>query len=348
MIHAVINGITITAEPGTTILKAAQENGIRIPTLCYLKYLAPEASCRICMVEIEGAPKLVTACSTPLVDGNVIYTDSERCIEARRGVLDLLLSQHNKDCFSCAKDGACEFQNLCFEYGVKETTYPSGRMELPIDDSNAFFTYNPNLCIKCHRCVNTCQHLSCKGAISFTERGFNSIMSVPFGRDWTESECEYCGNCVSVCPVGALLPKYQNNFRVWETKKVRTTCPYCGVGCQFDLVVQDDKVVDIKPADGPVNQGLLCVKGRFAFDFVNNKDRLKTPLIRKDGVLTEATWDEAIELIATKIEEAKAESGPDSIAGFSSARTINEDNYLFQKFLRAAVGTNNVDHCARL
>ena len=348
MIHATIDGLRVEVPEGSTILEAANLYGIKIPTLCYLKQLMPEASCRMCMVEIAGMPKLVTACSFPIGEENVIYTNSKRVFEARRGVLDLLLSHHDINCFSCDSNGRCKLQDLCLEYGIEKSSFPTEKTKLPIDDSNRFFVYDPNKCILCHRCVNICQNIVGAGAISTTKRGFKSVVSPALGMPWAESNCEHCGNCVSNCPTGALMPKSQNKFRIWETKKVRTTCAYCGVGCQLDLLVKDDKVVDVMPAEGPTNKGMLCVKGRFAFDFVNNDKRLKTPLIRKDGVLVEASWDEALDLIAGKIMEIKKEDGPDAIAGFASARTINEDNYLFQKFMRAAVGTNNVDHCARL
>lgn len=348
MIHATINGIAVEADDGSTILQAAQKYDIEIPTLCFMKELDPEASCRICMVEIEGNPKLVTACSFPIAEGNVIHTESERVVQSRRAVLDLLMSRHDTQCFSCPANGECKLQDYCHRYGVKESTFPKGEFTKQVDNSNKFFTYNPNLCILCHRCVNTCQKLVGRGVIDTTRRGFQSVMSPAFDMDWGDSNCESCGNCVSACPTGALSPKSQTPYRLWNTHSVRTTCTYCGVGCQLDLLVEGDKVVDVRPADGPVNHGLLCVKGRFAFDFINNKDRLKRPLVRKNGVLEETSWEEALDLVADKIQTAKDEFGPDSIAGFSSARTINEDNYLFQKFLRAAVGTNNVDHCARL
>jgi formate dehydrogenase major subunit len=177
----------------------------------------------------------------------------------------------------------------------------------------------------------------------------NVAYVVPNGGDcMAETTCVSCGNCVSVCPVGALMPKSQHEFREWEVQKIQTTCAYCGVGCQIEFSVKDGVLVDAKPANGPSNQGLLCVKGKFAYDFINHKDRLKVPMVRKNGVLVESTWEEALGIVAEKILEVKEEYGPDAIAGFSSARTVNEDNYLFQKFLRAAVGTNNVDHCARL
>ena len=348
MLNVTIDGIQVQVKEGSTILEAARSVGIEIPTLCYLKDLTPEASCRICLVEIEGIPKLFTACSTPVAEGNVIYTKSEKVVAARRSVLDLMLSTHNADCFSCAKNGDCQLQNLCYEYGVEKTSFAGVRNEYPIDDSNEFFTYNPNQCILCQRCVNVCQKLHGEAAIGITGRGFKAKIATPFDQLIRSTNCVSCGNCVSVCPVGALMPKSQQFFRQWETQKVVTTCAYCGVGCQIEYSVRNGKIVDAKPANGPSNQGLLCVKGKFAFDFINHKDRLKYPMVRKNGKLVRASWDEALNTVAKKINEVKAEFGPDAIAGFSSARTVNEDNYLFQKFLRAAVGTNNVDHCARL
>lgn len=348
MLNVTIDGIRVQVKEGSTILEAAQSVGIEIPTLCYLKDLTPEASCRICLVEIEGNPKLFTACSTPVAEGNVIHTKSEKVIAARRSVLDLMLSTHNADCFSCAKNGECQLQNLCYEYGVEKTSFPGVKNDYPIDDSNEFFTYNPQQCILCQRCVNVCQKLHGEAAIGIAGRGFKAKISTPFDQLIRSTNCVSCGNCVSVCPVGALLPKSKVRYRAFETKKVPTTCTYCGVGCQLDLIVKDDMVVGAQPLYGEANKGLLCVKGKFGYNFINHKDRLTKPLIRKDGVLTEASWEEAIGLIADKIGTIKAESGPDALAGLSSARCSNEDNYVFQKMMRAAIGTNNVDHCARL
>ena len=348
MLNVTIDGISIQAKEGSTILEAARTVGIEIPTLCYLKDLTPEASCRICLVEIEGIPKLFTACSTPVAEGNVIYTKSEKVIAARRSVLDLLLSVHNADCFSCAKNGDCQLQNLCYEYGVEKTSFAGVKNDYPIDDSNEFFTYNPQQCILCQRCVQTCQKLHGEAAIGIANRGFKAKISTPFDQLIRGTNCVSCGNCVSVCPVGALLPKSKVRYRAFETKKVPTTCTYCGVGCQLELLVKDDTVVGAQPLYGKANKGLLCVKGKFGYNFINHKDRLTTPLIRKDGTLQEASWEEAIGYIADKIKTIKAESGADALAGLSSARCSNEDNYVFQKMMRAAIGTNNVDHCARL
>ena len=243
MLNVTIDGIKVQAKEGSTILEAARSVGIEIPTLCYLKDLTPEASCRICLVEIEGNPKLFTACSTPVAEGNVIYTKSEKVIAARRSVLDLMLSTHKADCFSCGKNGDCQLQNLCYEYGVEKTSFAGVKNEYPIDDSNEFFTYNPQQCILCQRCVNVCQKLHGEAAIGITGRGFKAKIATPFDQLIRGTNCVSCGNCVSVCPVGALLPKTKVRVRAFETKKVPTTCTYCGVGCQLELQVKDDTVV---------------------------------------------------------------------------------------------------------
>lgn len=269
MIHAIIDGIPVEVEPGTTILKAAQSVGVKIPTLCYLKFMTPEASCRICMVEIEGMPKLVTACSFPIAEGNVIHTKSEKVIKSRRGVLELMLSNHPNDCFACPGNGDCEFQRLCFEYDVKTTRFAGEMIEKPIDDSNPYFTYNPNLCILCHRCVNTCKHLVKQEALSTVNRGFASkIAAAPFGDLWINNrECEFCGNCIQACPVGALRPKNRSKYRPWEVTKVLSVCYNCknGNGCERYLLIKDGEVVDVVAKEDQPNMGRLCNKGRFEF-----------------------------------------------------------------------------------
>lgn len=348
MVNLTINGIQFQAETGLTILQAARTQGIYIPTLCHDERLVAHGACRICVVEVKGARALMPSCSTPAAEGMVIETQSPTVVEARKEILRLMIENHPLDCLTCEKSGNCTLQNLCYEYDIKEGGFNGKKKNYPIDDSNPFFTYDPNKCILCGRCVRVDNELQCTGAINFIERGFNTHVGVAGDREFDNSVCVSCGNCVSVCPVGALMQKQPEKFRYWDIEKVRTTCSYCGVGCQMDLLVKNNKVVGVEPVDMEPNNGLLCVKGKFGYKFLNHPDRLRTPLIRKDGVLKEASWDEAMNLIASKIKDFKKESGLEAFGALSSARCTNEENYLMQKLFRAVIGTNNVDHCARL
>ena len=341
-----INGQKVEMESHLSILEAAESMGIHIPTFCNDKRLIPHGACRICVVEVVGARNLVTACSTPISEGIAIYTHSEKVIQARKDILSLLIDNHHVDCLTCEKAGACKLQNYCYEYGVKEGTFAGEKINYEIDHSNQFFTSDQNKCILCGKCVRVCNELQCTGAIVQADRGFNTHVATAFELGLEKSVCVSCGNCVSICPVGALQPK--EKFRQWEVDKVKTTCSYCGVGCQMRLLVKEDKVLGVEPVEGLPNDGLLCVKGKFAYKFINHPDRLKTPLIKKRGKFVKATWNEAYDLIINKIKETKDQYGPEAFGGFSSARCTNEENYLMQKLFRAVIGTNNIDHCARL
>lgn len=349
-----INGNPVSVRKNITILEACENLDIQIPTLCHLKELAPDGSCRMCVVEVEknNHSKLLPSCAALCEEGLKIQTHSEKVVEARRFVLDLLLSNHMVSCFSCSSNGDCKLQDYSLEYGIQQTSFLSGK-RVGInheDDSNPFFTFYPEKCIMCRRCTRVCQKLQGRDVISVTDRGFDTHMSPSYGLPWEESTCESCGNCVSNCPTGALSSKdKKKNYRSWEVEKVRTTCPHCGTGCQMDLLVKNNKVVGVDPAEGPANENLLCVKGKFgSYKFIHSGDRLTHPLIKRNGVFEKATWDEALSLIAEKFTSIKNTYGPDANAGFSCSRAPNEDNYVFQKMMRAAFGTNNVDNCARV
>ncbi|MBO0469738.1 formate dehydrogenase subunit alpha [Enterococcus sp. DIV0242_7C1] len=348
-----IDGQQVTVPKGTTVLEAAKTLGIDIPTLCHLKELAPDGSCRMCVVEVEGGRKggLNTACTAHCQEGMVVHTGSPRVNDSRRFILDLLLSNHKLECFSCGKNGDCKLQDYCMEYGIDDTTFTEGK-RMPChqeDTSNPFFTYDPEKCIMCRKCSKVCQLRQGRDVISIAKRGFDTKMTPSYEASFDQSLCESCGNCVSVCPTGALVAKERKTHRAWETKKIPTTCPHCGTGCQMNLVVKGNKLVGVEPINGAANKNLLCVKGKFAsYKFVGSGDRLTEPLIKRNGVFEPATWDEALTLVADKFKQIKANDGPDALAGFSCSRSINEDNYVFQKMVRAAFGTNNVDNCARV
>ena len=347
-----IDDTEVKAPPGTTVFEAARGAGIDIPHLCYDPELSlpPTGSCRLCVVEVEGAKSLVASCCHPVSEGMVVHTNTDGVREARRLVVDLLLSNHPHDCLTCEQSGRCELQRYAYELGVKDTRFAGEPVEVePIADGPAIVT-DPSKCILCGRCVEVCQDVMLTGAIDYLGRGFDTTVSLPPGLSRDNSVCAECGNCIDVCPTGAIsYAGAAGEGRTWELKSVPTTCPYCGCGCTLMLRVRDNRIVEVVGApELGINKGLLCVKGRFGFDFVNSDERLTTPLIRRNGELTEATWDEALDYVAERLAAIKTESGPGAIGGLSSAKCTNEENYIFQKFMRAVIGTNNVDHCARL
>lgn len=346
-----IDGRELEAKPGQTILEVAKEAGIYIPTLCYYPGTTNVGACRVCVVEVEGARTLVASCCMPVNPGMVVKTDTERVLDARRLVVELLWASGDHNCLTCESNGNCELQDLVYRLKIEEPRFKIEPPGYEIEDTNSMIQKDMNKCILCGRCVRVCNEIQVNEILDFSMRGSHARVGPAFDADYIDSECYFCGECVDVCPVGALTFK-QARFegRPWDIEKVRTTCTYCGVGCQLDLNVLNGKIVKVTGNSeyGEPNHGSLCVKGRFGMDFVSHPDRLTTPLIRKNGELEEATWDEAYDFITEKFTAIKEKNGADSIAGFSSARCTNEENYLFQKFMRAVIGTNNVDHCARL
>lgn len=348
-----IDNQEVTVPKGTTILEAAKALGVEIPTLCHLKELAPDGSCRMCVVEVEGGRRggLTTACTAHCQEDMVVSTHSEKVADSRRFILDLLLSNHKLECFSCGKNGDCQLQQYALDYGIDATSFTEGK-RMPChqeDTSNPFFSYDPEKCIMCRRCARVCQLRQGRDVLSIANRGFETKMMPSYGQAFDQSICESCGNCVSSCPTGALTAKDTKEYRKWETQKIPTTCPHCGTGCQMNLLVKNNRLVGVEPIDGPANKNLLCVKGKFAsYKFVGSGDRLTEPLIKRNGIFEPASWEEALTLVSSKFNEIKAENGPDALAGFSCSRATNEDNYVFQKMVRAAFGTNNVDNCARV
>jgi len=350
MINIHINDKELSVAENKTILEACQDAGISIPTFCYDERLKVEGSCRICVVEVGGAGRLLPSCATFVAPNMKIKTHSPVVMSMRKYLLEAMLSDHDISCLQCEKAGNCRLQDYAYEYNVDIKKF-QGRKKVPgYVSTNKFFYLDQSKCILCGKCARICSQLQGNDIWALSNRGFETEVTTPFSIDMNEAGCVSCGNCVSYCPVGALMPRHTGEkFRAWEIKKTRTTCSYCGVGCQLDLLSKGDRVVGVQPAHGKSNEGLLCVKGKFGFDFINHPDRLTTPLVRDEkGCLVPATWDEALDRITDKMKAIKAESGPDAIAGFSSARATSEESYMFMKFLRAAVGTNNVDHCARL
>lgn len=345
-----VNGRTLAFSDGQTILEVCQDAGIFIPTLCHDDRLKPFGGCRLCIVEVHGAPKPLTACTTPATEGMIVETESPRLSKLRKTIIELLLSNHPNDCMVCEAAGSCTLQELAYTYQATGEKYAGETTDLPIRQDNPFITYEPDKCVACGRCVRICNDVVMAGTLTFVNRGFEAIPDTAYARPRTLGTCEFCGQCVSTCPTGALTDtKARGKGRNNELTRVKTTCSYCGTGCNLFLNVKDGKVVKVtSDFDAVVNRGNLCIKGRYGYDFIHSEERLKKPLIREADTYREADWDEALGLIARRFKAIIAEHGPEAAGAFSSSRCTNEENFLLQKWVRTAIGINNVDNCARV
>jgi formate dehydrogenase alpha subunit len=348
-----INGKAVTVPAGTSILNAAKAAGLDVPHLCYDPRVEAIGSCRLCGVKVEGMRGIVASCGQAAAEGMKVVTEDEELACHRKHTLELFLSDHCSTCMGCDKSGACRLQDYAYRYGADQNRFG---VYTPKANGKNYTTLNKGIhyaadkCIKCGLCVKYCETVQMAEALTFAWRGNRMVVTTPFDQNLHETSCELCGGCIRVCPVGAMLDKAAvGQGRESDLKRVRTTCPYCGVGCQMDLLVdrRKNRIVRATAEPGsPINDGNLCVKGHFGFEFVGSKDRLTHPLIRQGDEFVKATWDEALSFIGRRFNEIKAQHGPDALAFISSSRCTNEENYLVQKMARAAAGTNNVDNCA--
>jgi formate dehydrogenase alpha subunit len=378
LVELTIDRRKIQTNPGTTVLEAALANNIEIPRLCHHPDLSVSGGCRLCIVNVDGSQNQTPSCGLVCQDGMSIETQNEELKKTRREIIDLFISEHPLDCVTCDKSGACLLQNYAYEFDLTSTSHEFEISKPIYQDDNPFFIRDHQYCILCGRCVRVCDEVVGARAIDFAGRGFECHIATPFDDPLKDSTCVFCGNCVQVCPTAALMPvSRMGKGREWELERVKTICGYCGVGCEIEYALKDGEILYAQSTSAaPVNGEFLCTKGRFGWDFVTAPERLTSPMLRRDlafelGLTSEAwelpkksplsirkpkvedshipiDWETALDLAARKLSDNVKEFGPDSIMGLASARCTNEENYLFQKFFRLGIGTNNLDHCARL
>ena len=338
-----IDGKPLTVPVGTLLIEAARQVGIEIPSFCYYPGLSLQGACRMCLVAIEKMPKLQTACTTYVANGMVVHTQSEEVVNARKAMLEFVLTNHPLDCPVCDKGGECELQDAVFRYGAAESRFLETKLHHAEQKFSNLVYYDRPRCILCYRCIRVCDEGIDVNALGIGSRGAHSLI-IPNRDD--HLECEECGMCVDICPVGALTSgTYRYKTRPWELAYTGTICNHCGDGCKTTLSVRNNQIIRANNrAHSGINGEFLCVKGRFGWDFVNSRERLKAPILRRDGVLQAGTWEEALTRSVERLKEILGQHGPESLAVLGSNRTTNEENYLLQRFARTVLGTNNVDH----
>ncbi len=349
LIHLTIDDKPVVAPEGTNIFKAALDNDIYVPGLCYHPKLSQFGGCRLCYVEVTERKRTGYrfACAHPVSEGMVVKVNTQRAVKYRKSVMEYLLAHHELSCPTCDKSGECGLQNITHELNLGPGRFKTVRMHSPVIRDNPVLELNRNRCILCGRCVSACKEVEGVGAIDFQNRGFKTVIGTAFDRPL---DCSFCGGCVAVCPTGAWQDRTLGfRGRPWEFKKTPTICPYCAVGCTIVINTKTDSVRRITSNDRlGINEGNLCVKGRFGHEFIHSPERIKTPLIRKNGELCSVSWNEAIDAVSKRFRQIIDEHGGQSIGGFGSEKCTNEDNYLFQKFCRSVLGTNRIDNLSNL
>src|SRR6267154_1556751 len=341
LINLTIDGKAVTAPPGTLVINAVKQVGIEVPSFCYYDGLTLQAACRMCLVEVDKTPKLQVGCTLPVAEGMVVHTDSPIVRDARKGTLEFLLTNHPLDCPVCDKGGECELQDMVFRYGAGESRFVEQKLHVEEQQWSPVVYYDKPRCILCYRCVRICDEGMGVGALGVVNRGAHSEIAP---NHFDHLDCDECGMCIDICPVGALTSgTYRYKTRPWEMHHVGTICTHCADGCKTTLGVRNNEIIRGNNRDrSGINGEFLCIKGRYAFDFVSSPERLQSPMLRKNGELVPVSWSEALETVAKKFKAVKASGGKFGVIG--SNHTSNEENYYLQKFAREALGTNNIDH----
>src|SRR6266705_2432735 len=338
-----INEREVQVPQGTLVIEATRRMGTEVPSFCYYPGLSLQAACRMCLVEVEKAPKLQTACTLVAMEGMIVRTDTEQVRQARKYMLEFLLTNHPLDCPVCDKGGECELQDMVFRYGADSSRFVEEKIHRPEEKWSELVYYDAPRCILCFRCVRVCDEGMDVKALGVGLRGANSVI-IPNRED--HLECEECGMCIDICPVGALTSgTYRYKTRPWEMQYVSTVCAHCSNGCKTTLSVRNHEILRANNRDlSGINKDFLCVKGRFGFDFTKHAERVRQPLLRKGDKLYPVSWEEAAQAAASKLKAIYGANGKDSIGFIGSNRTSNEENYLLQRLARATFGTNNIDH----